>query len=178
MGVSGDYWARAGFIAITMLPPLGIHLASEVAGGAHRKIVWGSYALSAAFSTFFLVISDAVERQICGGNYIIFNLTQNINWLYAAYYYGLLITGLVICWTQANRIKKPETKKALRFLALGYLLFMGPTITVNLLDQNTIAGIPSIMCGFAVALAFIVVFFVAPHTVPLRSKHTKLREIR
>lgn len=178
MGVSGDSWARAGFIAITMLPPLGIHLASEVAGKAHRKIVWTSYGLSAVFVAFFLVISNAIERQVCGGNYVIFNLTESINWVYAVYYYGLLITGLVLCWTQANRIKKPETKKALRFLAVGYVLFMGPTITVNLLDQSTIAGIPSIMCGFAVILALTVVFFVAPYTVKLRNKHIKLWGIR
>ncbi len=176
VGVSGDNWAKAGFIAITLLPPLGIHLANEIADRRHRKLVWISYSLSALFVGFFLVVSNAIEHKVCGGNYIIFNLTQNVNWLYATYYYGLLVTGVAYCWTQANRAKKDKTAKALRYLAAGYVLFMGPTITVNLIDQSTISGIPSIMCGFAVTLAFTVVFLVAPNIVTLKKKHTKLRE--
>ena len=176
MGVSGDNWARSGFVAITMLPPLGIHLANEIAGKRHRKLVWFAYGLSALFVGFFLVVTNSIEHKVCGGNYIIFNLTQNINWLYATYYYGLLVTGVAYCWTQANRTKKANVAKALRFLAAGYVLFMGPTITVNLLDPATISGIPSIMCGFAVVLAFTTVFFVAPNMIDFRKKQTKLRE--
>ena len=175
MGVSGVDWARLGFVAITLLPPLGIHLANEIAQRRHRKIVWISYALSAMFISFFLVVANAIEHKVCGGNYIIFNLTQSINWLYATYYYGLLVVGLAYCWMQANRTKKPKEARALRSLAAGYALFMIPTITVNLLDQNTISGIPSIMCGFAVVLAFTTVFFVAPNVVKFRN-NTKLRE--
>ncbi len=174
IGVSGDNWARAGFIAITMLPPLGIHLANEIADRRHRKLVWASYSLSAVFVGFFLVVSNAIEHKVCGGNYIIFNLTQSVNWPYATYYYGLLIVGVAYCWMQANRAKKSQNAKALRYLAAGYVLFMGPTITVNLLDRTTISGIPSIMCGFAIILAFTVVFLVAPNVIDIRNKKNKL----
>jgi hypothetical protein len=42
------------------------------------------------------------------------------------------------------------------------MVLMVPTTLVNLIDQNTIAGIPSIMCGFAVFLALALVFWVMP----------------
>lgn len=52
---------------------------------------------------------------------------------------------------------------ALLYLGIGYASFMLPTTIVYLIDQTTIAGIPSIMCGFAVLLALCLVFAVLPN---------------
>jgi hypothetical protein len=58
---------------------------------------------------------------------------------------------------------KSEMKaSALKFLAIGYLAFIVPTTAANLIDPTTLAGIPSIMCGFAVILALVLVLGVLP----------------
>lgn len=177
MSISGDNWARLGFIAITMLPPLGIHLAVEIGGGdkRHRRLAWASYALAAGFVGFFLIATNAIEHKVCGGNYIIFNMLQSVDWMYATYYYGLLLIGVVYCFVQASKVKKSTTKKALQAFAAGYVLFLLPTTTLNLIDPTTTRAIPSIMCGFAVVLGFVIVFWVLPNINEPRKKRKLFR---
>ena len=70
---------------------------------------------------------------------------------------------------QVKDAKKNQTKiSALNWLAAGYLSFILPTTFVNLVNPETIEGIPSIMCGFAVLLAIILIGFVAPLTLEKR----------
>ena len=167
-GIFGDYWARLGFISITMLPPLGIHLATEIAGKKQQYLAWISYGAALIFVAYFLLISNAIEHEACGGNYVIFNLTQSVSWLYGLYYYGLLLTGIVYCLLQSSKSNIKKVKKSLRAFATGYILFLLPTATINLIDPSTTRAIPSIMCGFAVILAFVIVFLVLPNTTDFR----------
>lgn len=176
MNVSGDSWARLGFISITILPPLGIHLATEIVGNKkHRSLVWVSYGIAAGFIGFFLIATNAIEHKVCGGNYIIFNMIQSVDWMYATYYYGLLLTGFTYCLVQANKAKKNTIKKALQGFAAGYVLFLLPTTTLNLIDPTTTRAIPSIMCGFAVVLAFVIVFWVLPNVNEPRKKQKTIK---
>lgn len=62
----------------------------------------------------------------------------------------------------AARQSQHNRATALRALALGYLAFIVPTTAVNLINPATLAGIPSIMCGFAVLLAIILAGEVLP----------------
>lgn len=78
--------------------------------------------------------------------------------LYALYYYGWMLAGTWLAWSLA----KAKTKLPLYGLALGYMAFILPTTTVNLIDPETIKGIPSIMCGFAVIFALTLAFWIMP----------------
>ena len=62
----------------------------------------------------------------------------------------------------AARQSQHNRAGALRALALGYLAFIVPTTAANLINPATLAGIPSIMCGFAVLLAIILAGEVLP----------------
>ncbi|HSX34855.1 MAG TPA: hypothetical protein VLF62_04390, partial [Candidatus Saccharimonadales bacterium] len=64
---------------------------------------------------------------------------------------------------RASTSKKQQ--RAISGLTFGYLVFIVPTILVNLLSRDTVRGIPSIMCGFAVLLALSLGFMVLPATV-------------
>ena len=48
------------------------------------------------------------------------------------------------------------------FRSIAYLAFLLPTTTINLLAPETLAGIPSIMCGFAVLMALILLGKITP----------------
>lgn len=161
-GLDGQAWSRLGFVAITALPPLGIHLASRL---AHRKdftLLTAAYGSGIAFAAYFMFSSFGAQESVCAGNYVIFHISPQMALLYGAYYYGWLAVGVIYATTQAQRSKKPNVSAALTWLMRGYLLFMIPTIVVNFLDPATLGAIPSIMCGFAVALALIVAGFVLP----------------
>jgi hypothetical protein len=161
LGMTSDTWARIGYVSITMLPPLGVHLAYALADRRGRVVVGGTYAVAAGFMGYFLLASDVFTGSQCMGNYVIFQLGGVATQLYTLYYYGLLLFAIGLCLQFMGGVR-PERKRALQAFIAGYVVFMLPTTVVNTIDPTTISGIPSIMCGFAVLLALIVVFWVMP----------------
>lgn len=160
-GASPLTWSRIGYIAITLLPPLGIHLAYELAEAKKRPLLMPAYAAAAGFGIFFAVVGHSIQSQACLGNYVIFNMAPGSGWLYALYYYGLVVGAMALCIHLAKQADE-KRRKVLNWLAVGYGAFLIPTTTINLLAPDTIAGIPSIMCGFAVILAVILAIFIMP----------------
>lgn len=163
-------WAKIGFVAITLLPPLGFHLAQEISKKYSKILTTLAYGSAALFAGYFL-LSNAISESVCGGNYVIFHYVLPIEWSYSVYYYGWLFVGLFYSlWraTQMNLKKQLNTRHALQLLALGYVLFMLPTTIVNVINPTTVIGIPSIMCGFAVILAVILTFFIIPRVTKSR----------
>jgi len=55
---------RFGYIAITLLPPLGIHLVSIATGRVWQKYV--GYVLALVFIAIFLGNSESVNAAVCG----------------------------------------------------------------------------------------------------------------
>jgi hypothetical protein len=78
------------------------------------------------------------------------------------YYYGWLMVGVGYAW-KAGKTVATNKRQALQALAIGYLAFIVPTTIANVIDPSTIAGIPSIMCGFAVIWAIILTTVVLPN---------------
>jgi len=161
IGLNSLNWAKIGYVAITLLPPLGIHLAYEISGVKKRPLLWPAYIAAAAFTVFFVLVGQSIQSQACLGNYVIFSMTPSSGWLYAVYYYGLVVGGMLLCAALAKKANASK-KRALTLLAVGYGVFLLPTTTVNLLEPSTIAGIPSIMCGFAVIFAVILSIWILP----------------
>ncbi len=152
-GVDGLSWARLGYVAITALPPLGLHLAMEIAGKKRKTLLTAAYITGVCFAGFFLFSGQGLVSQACMGNYVIFETTPQAANYYALYYYGWLLVGVTYSLYFARNIKQNNISKALHILALGYAAFIVPTTLVNIVDPSTIDGIPSIMCGFAIIFA-------------------------
>ncbi len=161
-GVDSLTWARVGHVAITLLPPLGFHLATRLAGQKQPWLVGSAYAAAAVFSAIFLFVGPGMQSQLCLGNYVIFKIAPWAVIPYAMYYYGLLMLGVAYAWQSAKNLTEVKRKRSLYALAVGYLAFIVPTTAANVIDPSTIAGIPSIMCGFAVILAVIIGTVVLP----------------
>jgi hypothetical protein len=160
-GVDSLTWARIGYVAITLLPPLGIHLATKLAGKDQPIFIGIAYASAAVFAVIFLFVGHGMSAQECLGNYVIFSIASWSVIPYTIYYYGWLVVAVAYSIYWAMR-KKGAIRSALLALAIGYLAFIIPTTAVNIVDPSTIAGIPSIMCGFAVILALLLAIKVVP----------------
>lgn len=158
--------SRAGFVAITMLPALGLHLAC-VLGRRTTALVPAAYASAAAFVGYFSLAPRSIYEAVCGGNYVIFSMGQLANDLYSLYYFSLLLVGAALAFILARGAK--ENASSLRWLGIGYLTFMVPTGIANAVRPETIAGIPSIMCGFAVMLALVLALRIAPEALAPRA---------
>lgn len=175
-GLDGGMWSRIGYSAITILPPLGIHLSYKLANKRTGLVVIASYLSATAFIGYFAFYSGAISGQTCYANYAVFDTNSGTNILYGLYYYGWLFTGALLTWKWAGKLNK-HRKRALYALMAGYLSLLIPTTTVNLIDHSTLSAIPSIMCGFAVILAFIIVGKVAPESIAVKA-NTKSFHLR
>lgn len=159
-------WMRVGYIAITLLPPLGVHLVSLVSKKARFRLI--SYSLAAIFILSFIIHSETINSAVCGGNYVMIATASNlISYSFPIYYYLLLMIGLFdISWSirwQKNVSGYDKEKISYFFwLGLGYASFLIPTGAVYFLSQAARSGIPSVMCGFAVFLALILTFKLYP----------------
>lgn len=171
LGLKGFEWARLGYISITLLPALGIHLAATIAKKNVKPLIIGAYTSAALFALYFALSPGALNAHECRPNYAVFEFDQISLIVYSIYYYGWLVAGTVLSYIWSKEL---GTKRApLLWLTAGYLLFMAPTTTVNLIYPETLAGIPSIMCGFAILLAAVLVFFVVPHTAKARNRQPR-----
>lgn len=173
-GLTARTWSRVGFAAITTLPPLGLHLLHVLAGKPSRYLVRLAYTTGTAFIVFFLLDPVIFSSHECSGNYVIFRIGNLQASFYGAYYYGWLLTSLILGVVWARRLARQKTKeanrrfKAILGLVAGYLVFILPTAVVNSLEPETTDGIPSILCGFAILFAILLVIYVLPNSAKPR----------
>ncbi len=151
------FWTKIGLAAITLLPPLGIHLVSVLSG--RKRFLTMGYLLALAYIGAFVLIAGVVDGSTCGGNYVILHTLPTT--MYGFYYVALLLLGVSEAM-QARKLPGVSTKnrEALGWLIVGYASFMVPMAVVYVLMPHAREGAPSIMCGFAIVLAFILGFRV------------------
>ena len=158
--MSSENWARFGFVAITFLPALCLHLVfaiTKIRSAIYQFLTWFFYATAFVWAAIFAFSNQVFLNQVCGGNYVIFNLRSPYDLYYLAYYYFILVLIIAVSWSFIKMANKVQ-KFALRMVILGVFSFLIPTTIVNILYPETTAAIPSIMCGFAVLWAIILVF--------------------
>ena len=165
-GKNSVFWMQLGYITITFLPALGIHLVTVIT--KHKWIRNLGYIFTLGFIGVFLFGTHYIQSATCGGNYVLVNTNGTIGQIYYLVYYtiALAVIGLEILWVvgkYTNQDKEiRETRLALYWLFTGLVIFLIPTGAVYLLSPAARSGIPSIMCGFAVFLAVILAIFVYP----------------
>lgn len=156
--------ARAGFVAITMLPPLGLHLVSTIAKSGQTAVTAG-YGMAAVISSY-LIITPGILATVCGHNYVMFDMPSPFNYVYGTFYYGVIAVSLFVAARYINKKGSLKSHEALRWFITGILAFIIPTFATNVLRPETREAIPSIMCGFAVVFALILAFRVVPQVAP------------
>jgi hypothetical protein len=163
LSLSVQQWSRVGFVAIALLPVLSVHLVQLIAGQRNRALTIGAYTTALVWAVVFGASDWAFNGHGCDGNYVMFQIRDSVALLHGAYYYIWLLVGLVLSLYFAGHAK-PKIRQTLRWQAVGYLVFLLPTALVLTLKPETTAGIPSIMCGFAVLYAIILVWLILPRT--------------
>jgi hypothetical protein len=154
-------WSRIGFVAITLLPLMGLYLVSLVSHKPHFLKL--GYVTAGGFVFYFIFVPKSITGAICGGNYVIFNTSNDLYRLYGFYYLGFLLLGI---WESVEKIaslkRRTTSKKVLQWLIVGYISFMGPMGLAYIFLPATRNAAASIMCGFALTLAFILGLKIVP----------------
>jgi predicted cobalt transporter CbtA len=167
LGQDGLFWSRFGYVFITLLPPLGLHLITAISKKKPTELHWIADAAAVMLITIFALQPNSIYYAVCGGNYVIFKLQVGLGLLYGFYYLGLLFAGLLMAVRNMHKAKG-DTYAALLWMIIGYLVFLVPTGIVNMLNPETTQAVPSIMCGFAVLYALILVFAILPRVAKKR----------
>lgn len=160
-------WSRIGFVAITALPPLGVHMMHVLADKPKRRLVKSAYGLMALFMAYFLITPGTFTGHVCNGNYVIFQFTANVTGTYSIYYFGWLAVGMGLGFKWANELQargKSARKRleTVRALIIGYLVFLVPSALSMTINPGARRAIPSILCGFAVFYALILALYIMP----------------
>ncbi len=155
--------ARIGFVSITTLPVLTLHLIRTIGKSKQILLIVTAYATMFAWIAIFL-FSDALVNQICGGNYIIFELSPGFGGSYFIYYYFWMIVGAIWALNMASKSRSKATANSLRWMVAGTASFAIPATIIWLFWEEAAKGLPSIMCGFAVIFAIIIYAKVIPRS--------------
>jgi hypothetical protein len=166
-------WSRVGFVAITALPPLGLHLVHLLAGKPKRGLVYTSYATMVGFITFFMAAPGIFTGHKCNGNYVIFQFTADVTGAYSIYYFGWLAAGigLGVRWAEQLKAAGDAARRQLqsvRGIIVGYLVFLVPSGLSMTIRPDSRRAIPSVLCGFAIFLALIVALYILPRAAEAR----------
>ena len=157
-GGSIALWNKIGYAAIALLPATGVHLTELVT----KKTFWTplSYAAGIAVALLILIPGGAFITTYCTGTFVLFELDAFPSSVLGIYYFLFLLTPMAKL--AVHLVRKQKNAHLILWMFLGYLSFLVPTLTVTLLFASSQSGIPSIMCGFAVLLACIVIFKILP----------------
>lgn len=163
-GLDPRYWSIAGFLAITFLPSLGLLLMFQLAKKTNGPLIGGSFLTAVMFAGFFLLNPGAFTGFECSGNYVIFQLGDYVGIFYSIFYSVWLLITLLLGfeWLFRDKTIDNSSKKAVTWLIVGYFSFMLPTAIAININPLTTAGVPSIMCGFAILFALMLVFAILP----------------
>lgn len=172
LGSHGNLGSKLGFLAITLLPPLGLHLVLSIAKKKHNLLLLMSY-VGAIVWIFAFLFGDIMTGSVCEANYVIFNISEPFEGLYYLYYDSLILLamGYAIIYAQKKHKLHKKLRRALLILVGGYAAFLIPSILFTLIEdyKGNDSPLPSVMCGFAVILALALAF----GTIPLVSERKK-----
>jgi hypothetical protein len=155
-----QFWSRLGLVITTLLPIAGLQLISFVTQKRHFLAI--GYAVGAALALVVIFVPQGVTGAFCGGNFIVFNGSAGLYEFYGAYYFAFLIFAIWESLEAMHENKGRMIRRVLRWFVIGYLSFMVPMGIVYAIYAPARAAMTSIMCGFAVILAFIVAFQIVP----------------
>jgi hypothetical protein len=162
-----QFWSHFGLVAITLLPVVGLRLVSLVSKKKHFFFI--GYGIATALALIFVFVPQSITGAYCGGNYIIFSGPAALYTFFGMYYFVFLMLGI---WEAVLIMRETPRKivhRILRWFIIGYLSFMLPMGVAYAFYAPARAAVTSIMCGFAVILAFIVAFAIVPKYYQLKA---------
>jgi hypothetical protein len=154
-----DFAVKMGYISITLLPALGIHIATLITK-RWKAFIYLAY-LSAALLIITIVFVPAVAFiAACQPNYVNIGSSTIFSDLHTLYYGVFMLLG--ISMLTLSLFKKVGDSKQEKWMILSYLVFMVPSMVLSYMKLIENMAVPSIMCGLALITALIFVFIIIP----------------
>lgn len=157
-GASPDVWARIGYAATIFLPVLAIDFLATYTKKRALVPLW--YAVAGAVAVMVVASPGLFGDTQCTGRFVMFSPTSSVfDFGYATYYLAALFFGIGQCLVEWKRTKD---HRMLGWMLAAYASFMLPTLALYAFILATRHGLGSILCGFALMMAVIMVARVLP----------------
>lgn len=153
-------YMRLGMAAILFLPPLGLSAATLITG-RRTAVEKQGYILAFFLALIILFNERVITSPICTGYYLEIHTYRGYGMAYGIFYWLFLLIPMYILF--ADLVKKGvKNNEAVFWGLVAYLAMLTPLFIVHAVLPFTINGQASIMCGFAIFLATIIVTKVLP----------------
>jgi hypothetical protein len=160
-----QFWTQLGWIAISFLPPIGVHLSTMMGKKSHWMPI--GYAIATIFAVLFATSAAAPQARCIGTAVDFFGTSSTFSSLYSLFYFWFIAVAL---WILTNIWRSKNTMSMVAgWFMVGYAAFIIPTFAVYVVSPVSRESFPSIFCGFAIFLALIGIGKV----LPLYHKHLK-----
>lgn len=155
-----DFAIKMGFISITLLPALGLHIATILTGKG-KRITALSYLAASGFIIALLFVPEIAFLASCQPHYVdVRSINPLFGYLFAAHYGVFMLLGILLL---GNSIRKRiGDKKQQKWMIVSYLVFIVPSLGLTYMRILSDSSIISVMCGFALITAVIFVFIIIP----------------
>lgn len=162
--------ARFGYVAITLLPVLGLYLTGLLTKPLKRRTAIAMFTCAGVIATYYLISPNAFDGYECTGNYVIFQTNLFQAYAYGVYYFGFIGVTIFKAFRHMQNYANAKNYRALYWLLVAYAVFIVPVAILIVFHPDTRRAVPSIMCGFAIAFALIMTARVAPMALKKRNK--------
>ncbi len=154
---ASGFLSRLAFIIVTWLPPLGLLLIAKLRRPRSGSTYWSAYGMLAAAAG--IVVWIAVDRSfaaasVCNAVYARYVHAMPRFLVYASFYWLGLAGMVLLSGRGAMTCREPRRRRQLVLLFAGTLAFVLPSIALSWFVPATRGVLPSILCHFALLLAF------------------------
>jgi hypothetical protein len=164
------FWIKMGYVAITLLPALAIHLIS-VMTKRHTWIMGASYTVAAILIAIILFFPQLHLQAFCKPLFVEVHNSDWFGWTHFGYYSFFVLAAMYTLWYSMR--KHIGDAKEEKWMLIAYVGFVVPALTLFYLKVITHMALPSVMCGFAIFVAIMLTLFIVPRYYALLERKRK-----
>jgi len=162
-----DMWLKVGFIAMTLLPALGVHITSIITK-RDKVLTYSAYFLAGLIIFSVLYVPQIQLNATCEPHYVSITKHPFFGFLFGTYYAAYVLSAVYVLWRSIK--SKIGDRMEEQWLIIAYAVFVVPSIALFYVKVIVKAALPSVMCGFAILTALIFVCFIIPRHYKRRSR--------
>ncbi len=149
-GLTFSFMVYLSFVAITFLPPLGLHIVLEYFFTKH-KLYYLLYLPAILILTYYLTMLHQFEVMKCTVIYVVFNYP--LGFLYGVLYYSPVLMVMIFLFIEYREGKNIEKKAQSKLLLYGYISTFIPMSAAVFFYPDATLFIESVLCKLALILA-------------------------
>ncbi len=155
-----DFWMRFGFVSTALLPAIGLNIVHLISDKKYLYLNWLGYIFAVIVSGLLIFQAGSDLYFACTGKFVAFQIGTFTDKIYLTYY--VVVLGAAIVLLLGNIFRKKQHVYISKLMLGTLLVFIIPTYVLYIFTIVSGSAVPSIMCGFAIFAAVLLVAKILP----------------